>query len=519
MLMQAAHPLVIAGANQTGMYERNPWTRLQRTLVLQYALTFGTKGEAHAAADRINAVHERINGVDTVTGLRYDALVPELLLWVHACLVESALLFERFTVGKLDAAGRQRFHEEQMLAAELLRLPRERIPATVPALEAYIADTIRSGELLVTDAARSVAGLFVHPPRDAQWRPVLRAVARLAFGTLPLEVREGYGFPSRLGGRTQTRAMCTAIRAIRPLLPPKYRFIAPYQVWRSRQGGRAGGSGLEAARRSLGSACDGTLLTVAIEGLLLDIDGVLAVSWEALPGAVDAMQRLREDRIPFRLITNTTTKTRAGLAGTLRDAGFDVREEEIVTAVVATTANLRAAHPGAKVFVLSDGDATEDLAGIELVGVQDADVIVIGGACEDFTYETMNEIFRRLMDGATLVGMHRNLFWKTSEGWELDGGAYIAGLEEAADTKATICGKPEKAYFDAALAMLGLEADRVAMVGDDMVNDILGAQAAGLTGILVRTGKYRGGDEIDPDGRPDHILASFADVPGFLGSS
>jgi len=268
-----------------------------------------------------------------------------------------------------------------------------------------------------------------------------------------------------------------------------------------------------------GSACDDTLLIVAIDGLLLDIDGVLAVSWEPLPGAVEAMSALRERGVPFRLITNTTTKTRADLASTLRDAGFDVGEEEIVTAVVATTANLRTAHPGSKVFVLSDGDAREDLTGIDLVGIEDADVIVIGGASEDFTYATMNKIFRRLMDGASLVGMHRNLFWKTSEGWELDGGAYIAGLEEAADTTATICGKPEQAYFDAALAMLGLEADRVAMVGDDMVNDILGAQAAGLTGILVRTGKYREGDEEHPEGSPDHVLPAFADVPAFLGST
>ena len=77
-----------------------------------------------------------------------------------------------------------------------------------------------------------------------------------------------------------------------------------------------------------------------------------------------------------------------------------------------------------------------------MVDVDEADVIVIGGACDDFTYATMNRIFRRLMDGAVLVGMHRNLFWKTSDGWELDGGAYIAGLEEAAETRATICGKP-----------------------------------------------------------------------------
>ena len=251
MLMQAAHPLVIAGANQTGMYERNPWKRLQRTLVLQYALTFGTKAEAHAAADRINDVHERINGVDRVTGRRYNAMDPELLLWVHACLVESALLFERLTVGRLDERSRQRFHEEQMLAAELVRLPRERIPPTVQELEAYVAGTVRSGELVVTDAARSVAGLFLDPPRDAQWRPVLRAVARLAFGTLPAEIREGYRVPLRAGERMATRATLAALRAARPLLPPRFRFIAPYQRWRRRQRG-LDDPGVDVVRRSLG---------------------------------------------------------------------------------------------------------------------------------------------------------------------------------------------------------------------------------------------------------------------------
>ncbi len=125
LLMQAAHPLVVAGANQTGMYERNPWKRLQRTLILTYTMTFGTKAEAHAAAGKINEVHTRINGTDPITGKRYDALDPELLLYVHACLVDSAILFEQLTVGRLDDAGRQRFHEEQMLAAELCLVPRE----------------------------------------------------------------------------------------------------------------------------------------------------------------------------------------------------------------------------------------------------------------------------------------------------------------------------------------------------------------------------------------------------------
>lgn len=251
MLMHAAHPLVIAGATQTGMYERDPWRRLQRTLALQYALTFGSKAEAHAAASRINEVHERIRGTDPASGLTYDALDPDLLLWVHACLVDSALLFERLTVGRLDDAGRQRFHEEQMLAAELVRLPRDRIPPTVPELGAYIAETARSGDLAVTEAARRVAGLFFEPPHGAQWRPVLKGVARLAFGTLPPELRAGYGFPFGPVRRTAMRAAFAAVRASRPLLPTRYRFIEPYRGWR--RGGRSDQADpVGAMRRSLG---------------------------------------------------------------------------------------------------------------------------------------------------------------------------------------------------------------------------------------------------------------------------
>ena len=147
-----------------------------------------------------------------------------------------------------------------------------------------------------------------------------------------------------------------------------------------------------------------------VDGLLLDIDGVLTVSWEPITGAVEAIATLRREGMPFRLITNTTTHTRAALADMLRAGGFDVAADDIVTAVTATASYLRARHPDAGVFVLSDGDAAEDLDGVRLVDVDDADVLVVGGACDDFTYSTMNRIFRRVMDGATLVGMHRNLF-------------------------------------------------------------------------------------------------------------
>lgn len=258
VLMQAAHPLVIAGARATGFYERNPWKRLQRTLILTYALTFGTKAEAHAAADRINEIHARIRGVDEVTGLPYDALDPELLLYVHACLVDSALLFEELTVGELDDAGRQRFHEEQMLAAEMVRVPRETIPKTVPELRAYLQDVYDSGTLRVTDSARTVAELFTHPPREAEWRPILTGVSRLAFATLSPELRAMYGVRVGAPKRLAMRATFAAARALRPLLPPRYRYIAPYQEWRLRRRGKPVPGGIEEVRRSAGIRLDRT---------------------------------------------------------------------------------------------------------------------------------------------------------------------------------------------------------------------------------------------------------------------
>ena len=252
LLMQAAHPLVIAGAGQTGLFERNPWKRLQRTLILTYTITFGTKAEADAAAERINEVHARINGIDPVTGLHYDALDPQLLLYVHACLVDSALLFEELTVGALDDAGRQRFHEEQMLAAEMCLVPRDLIPPTVPALRAWMADVEDRGELLVTDNARRVAELFLDPPREAEWRSGARRGLASRVRDLPPLVREMYGIPLGPARRAAMDAAFAVTREVRPLLPAKVRYIAPYERGDAGRRGEVVPDEIARARRSLG---------------------------------------------------------------------------------------------------------------------------------------------------------------------------------------------------------------------------------------------------------------------------
>jgi HAD superfamily hydrolase (TIGR01458 family) len=142
---------------------------------------------------------------------------------------------------------------------------------------------------------------------------------------------------------------------------------------------------------------------------------------------------------------------------------------------------------------------------------------VLGGAYDGFTYATLNGVFRRLMEHARLIGMHRNLYWLTSGGLQLDAGAFISGLEEATGRKAVICGKPTKPYFDSALTVLGVPAERAVMVGDDIVSDVQGAQQAGIRGALVKTGKFLPGDLDKVPNPPDLVLDTIADLPSVLG--
>jgi uncharacterized protein (DUF2236 family) len=228
LLMHAAHPLVVAGARQTGMYTSDPWTRLERTLRLNYMVTFGTTAQANATARHINAVHEAIKGIDEVTGLPYDALDPDLLLWVHACLVDTALVMERLVVGRLDEAGRERFHQESMVGAEMLRLPASSIPQTVPGLQSYIEEVISSGTLRRTDGSEAVARLIKDPPPETPRRALWRLISFWSFGLLPERMRRGvYGyswsFPQELGLRTSLGAL----KRLRLIAPPHLRFLPP----------------------------------------------------------------------------------------------------------------------------------------------------------------------------------------------------------------------------------------------------------------------------------------------------
>ncbi len=192
-----------------------------------------------------------------------------------------------------------------------------------------------------------------------------------------------------------------------------------------------------------------------IRGILLDIDGVLHVSMQPIAGAADTLRWLDQHGYRTCFVTNTTTASRATLAQRLAAIGLPLTEQHLLTAPVATANYIRQHYPGKRCWVLSKGDTEADFAGIDLVAAH-ADIVVMGGAEELLTYEAMNAAFRMLMEGAVLLAMHTNLYWRTREGVRLDSGPYVHALELATGKRATVLGKPARLFFEQALQAMGV---------------------------------------------------------------
>lgn len=252
-----------------------------------------------------------------------------------------------------------------------------------------------------------------------------------------------------------------------------------------------------------------------IEGILFDVDGVFHVDGVAIPGAAAALDRVRARGIPVRLLTNTTVRSRRSLGALMRNLGFDVADDEIITAGGAAATYVRKKFPGQAVYLLGSGDVAEEFDDIELTDGDHAGVVVIGDAAENFNYASMNHAFRLLLNGAALVAMHRDPWWMTSNGPTIDAGAFIRGLEFASGRRSRLVGKPAAPFFRAGFQSLGLPPRVTAMVGDAIGHDLVPAMRMGATGILVRTGKYRDADLAE--GAPDIALDSVAEIDQVLG--
>jgi HAD superfamily hydrolase (TIGR01458 family) len=251
--------------------------------------------------------------------------------------------------------------------------------------------------------------------------------------------------------------------------------------------------------------------------ILLDVDGVLHVSGEPIAGAASAVKRLRADGHRIRFVTNTTTRSRAQVGEQLRTMGIEVDDEELQTTGGVAARVLK----GKRVLALTMPGILDDLEGLQLVGMN-VEAVLLGGADEGeetgriFSYLNLNRAFHELEAGAELYCLHKNRWWQTADGARLDAGAFVAGLEYAADIEATVLGKPSNPYFAAALEALDAEAGLTWMVGDDLENDIVGAHKHGMKTLLVRTGKFRPDEVERSQVQPDGIVSSIAQVPDWL---
>lgn len=255
-----------------------------------------------------------------------------------------------------------------------------------------------------------------------------------------------------------------------------------------------------------------------IRGVLLDIDGVLHVSMQPITGAPDTLRWLDQNGYRTCFVTNTTTVARVTLAQRLQQIGLPVAEERLLTAPVATANYIRQHFPEKRCWVLTKGDTAADFTDIELVEppTEHIDVVVIGGAEELLTYEAMNYAFRLVMNGAALLAMHTNMYWRTANGLQLDSGPYVRALEIATGKQAVVLGKPDHAFFEQALLTIGVQPDEAIMVGDDIENDVAGAQRAGMRSILVYTGKHKADSPLLQTIHPDAMLPSIAALPAYL---
>ncbi|XP_029954812.1 phospholysine phosphohistidine inorganic pyrophosphate phosphatase [Salarias fasciatus] len=254
----------------------------------------------------------------------------------------------------------------------------------------------------------------------------------------------------------------------------------------------------------------------SLKGVILDLCGVLYESGEgdgvAIPGSIEAVKKLKESDLQLRFCTNETQATREKFVAKLQRLGFDISVCEVFPPAPAAIAVLKERNLRPHLLV-HDGLVPE----FDGVDKSSPNCVIIGDAAEHFTYQNLNEAFRVLigLEKPVLFSLGQGRYYKETDGLKLDVGVYMKALEYACDLKAEVIGKPSPTFFQSVLNDMQLQAHEVLMIGDDLLNDVGGAQHCGMKGVQVRTGKYRPSDERHPavtaDGTVDD-LAQAVDV-------
>jgi HAD superfamily hydrolase (TIGR01458 family) len=231
-----------------------------------------------------------------------------------------------------------------------------------------------------------------------------------------------------------------------------------------------------------------------LRGFLIDLDGVLYTGTTPVPGSMEALHALDE----------------------LHRMGYAIDPARILTPAVAAARTL-VQQGKQSCLLLSTGDVHRDF---EEHGIATddphADTVIVADAGDAFTYQGLTEAFRLLLSGGELLALEKDRFWMGDTGLMLSAGPFVAALEFASGKTSRLIGKPAKEFFLQAVGELRLDPGMVAMIGDDISSDILGAKACGMKGFLVKTGKFREEEVRRSPVRPDLIMDSLAALPMYL---
>ncbi len=260
-----------------------------------------------------------------------------------------------------------------------------------------------------------------------------------------------------------------------------------------------------------------------MQGVLIDLDGVIYQANRAIAGAREAMEWVQANTIPYLFVTNTTSKPRSAICSKLTDMGIAADPEHILTPPVATVQWLKSNVDGAVALFVPAATETE-FAGLRLWDGDEGQpvaAVVIGDLGEGWHFKRLNQAFRCLIrkPAPVLIALGMTRYWRAEDGLRLDTGPFVAALQYASAIEPLVIGKPSSAFFNSGVQRLGLSAPaQVLMIGDDIRADVEGAQKAGLKGALVKTGKFQAQD-LAGSVQPDAVLDSITDLPAWWSAT
>lgn len=255
--------------------------------------------------------------------------------------------------------------------------------------------------------------------------------------------------------------------------------------------------------------------------ILFDLDGTLYIGDQAIDGAQACISDLRQQGFLLRFITNTTTKSHHQLMVQLHQMGFSIQDNELISAPIAAALELQRIQQDTKrplrIWPLVAAAIKADFSAFAW-DEDTPDYIVLGDIGNAWDLLLINRLFNAMHKGAELIALHKNRHWQTAEGLQADIGFFVAGLEYVSHKTARIMGKPNRDFFQLIIDSAGVAAADTLMVGDDIDSDVGGAQAVGMMGCLVKTGKYRQTYCDQSAIKPAWVLDSVKDLAGRLQS-